>query len=180
MVNHKYWITVSLLLLASCTPSKTSPTAGKSDLEKIEPVKVVEAFEASIMGDDIQIPLSYLHENAVISYDYILLDGTSLDQIEISSPLSIKGFIQVRMNDPYQDHTEILRIFNEGETVYFWLEFHYPTRGCAAVDGSAVIKDGKIYRLHYNPQKAYLLYESPNLFPPSSSLPLLVTDSSEE
>jgi hypothetical protein len=146
------------LVAADTTEDGSSSLSNREGTEK-SPAEIYQAFEESLMADDVEIPLSYIHEDAVISYDYYEDDGATPGHAEVASLTAIKGLILLWMDDPNQQDTEIIKIYSEGDTVYFWLEYHHPDGGSSAQDGYAVIKDGKLYRIHYNPGRLYNLFE---------------------
>ena len=138
---------VLLVLIIVLSSSCSSITGQIED----NPVEIYRAFEESLRGTDIQLPMSFFHEEAVFTSD----TGYALEHTELTTFEGIKTEVQEWMDDPNLKDSVILDIYSEGDTAFFRIEFNSIDGWSGALDGYAVIKEGKIFQLHYDPLELY-------------------------
>jgi len=141
-----------LLLLIIVLSSSCSSINGQIE---DNPVEIYRAFEESLKGSDIQISMSYFHEDAVFTSDEYTHAGLIFEHTELDTSESIEALFQEVMDNPDEQDTIILDIYSVGDIVNLRLEFHSLDGWNGTQDGYAVIKEGKIFRLHYYPVDEY-------------------------
>jgi hypothetical protein len=146
MSIRKVLLVFILILLSSCSSNV-----------QIEdnPVEIYRAFEESLKGSDIQISMSYFHEDAVFTFDEYTHAGLIFEHTELDTSESIEALFQEVMDNPDEQDTIILDIYSVGNIVNLRLKFHSLDGWNWTQDGYAVIKEGKIFRLHYYPVDEY-------------------------
>jgi len=137
-----------LLLLIIVLSSSCSSTNGQIE---DNPIEVYLAFEESLRGTDIQLPMSFFHEEAVFTFDNVY----TLEHTELTTFEGIKTEVQEWMEDPNLKDQVILDIYSEGDTAFFRIETNSLDGWSGAQDGYAVIKEGQIFQLHYDLLEMY-------------------------
>ena len=108
---------VLLVLIIVLSSSCSSITGQIED----NPVEIYRAFEESLRGTDIQLPMSFFHEEAVFTSD----TGYALEHTELTTFEGIKTEVQEWMDDPNLKDSVILDIYSEGDTAFFRIEFKF-------------------------------------------------------
>ena len=141
MSKRNVLLVTILLLLSAC-----------SSVTQVEdnPVEIYLAFEEALKGTDFQIAMSYFHDDAVLTAIGFVEDGKTFKQSEFTTLESIEAEVQEIMDDPVLKDVKVLDIYSEGDTAYFTIELNFPDGWSGTQDGYAVIKDGKILKLHYD------------------------------
>jgi hypothetical protein len=127
-----------------------SPSMGV-EIYKLSSVDLIAAYEHSLMAGDVERAIAYFHEDAVVSIDSIMEDGETITTAEFKSIPSIKIMLKSWIGQSETQITSVKEIHVEQDVVQYRMEAYTLDGRHGFQDAYAIMKDGKIYQLHYYP-----------------------------
>jgi hypothetical protein len=158
MYRLAFVLVLALTLASGCasnaalteTPSSPLPTEYALEYELDEspdPIQIIEQYHYQLLtSDDLNNVMAYFHEEAKMSSQRV--PDNSIPPFELDKPEAIRVAIQKDMN--YKIAFSLKNLDCIEDVVYFTVDGYELGGEHFIQDGYAVIKDGKIFRLHYD------------------------------